>query len=639
MALLLPNVDHIVNADIPSMSRAGRNEAAHKTLTRKAAEQIEHEKAIKRAQEIKKRKEQLSGNDFFEASDFGRGCVDDVKREEMCSSPRLHPQREVLKQKEYRGERMGVFRELHVEIPKLQLVDIGGVTNEAKAQLIEGKTPRDVDDLTDDEGESDGAGSEPASPARVVVPQKPKGTASPHRSRKQPHVSAAFLSPSRWKEASTARAPAVGHYRPKFAAVEYRTTHGTILPAQASTARAKPDYRAPLRLSPTSDTTKELTRKVSGGDITVPGREEDTLPAIKRTAPPAPDKHSTSSFKSKTARVAALATAAPDQIYWPRNDNATSTGGQPAKGQVRFDRMVERRPLEITTAAPDNFYVFKSALSQHSPVKMSKQSPRKPLSLEGVEDEGTRYYDAGRAKELKFPRMSSGPSFDKTSPRKDASVIANTVSVEAVEGDITAAVFRQPKVPSLDRMAARPQQRPAVNDVMYDVSTELTTSRTRAAIVREGGPGHQPLFEKKITENCSYDPDPTPVRPKYLRSIEFKKDVPRPERDLTVRMADLVYDTDLTLTKSRTIGNPMLSQHLSRQKRNALLSPRTYAPDVVYDTSANGLGIRKERGDKGAIDFAKAVPRDAVFKGRGMPSERFLAKHPRAPSPGRYDVK
>jgi hypothetical protein len=668
----LPNVDAITKLNIPSLSRAGRNEAAHKELS--ARNRYQSVVGSPRTSSIRKAEAAHQGNskvtEFFEANTFGEQQTSDVPRREMCSSPRLHPQRATQALQDYRHERMATFEDLHRSIPKLSLVDLEGICSDGARQLTTGRTPRALDEfLEEDEAAANGnietprvgsdddddeavhsrRGGTALKDHKVDSPSKLTKVPKPPHGAPENGPSACFLSPTRWREV-VSQNPPVGHYRPKFFAVEHRPLQGNILPLGSTTPREKrvigPGHAAgsprgvDLGSSPASQAGSGVVLPPIPGDHQ-PGRSpalgDDIQSPTRRGGPPGPTFESTSAFKSMTKRPQVHSSNPDPGAYWPLNDLAIKS---PPKGQIRFDRM-PGRDYEVATSprscAPDAVYQLPSTLKVSSPVKMSKQIPRPqpgvidltteaPLRVSDVNP----VYSTDVSVALKFPR-SPQYSFEKLSPRDGgASTKKNAphgVSVESVEGDLTEPLRPHLPVLAFERLTARKEEKPTINDLTYNVDDSLTVYRTPHAILREDGAGHLPLWEKRITDNCSYNPQLNSSRPKILREIDFSKDVPRPEH--RVRMADLDYNPQHVLQTARVKGNPMMAQHLSRAKRNKVLTARAAAPDIAYNVKPPAVHLPK-------IDFGKCVPRAAIFKGRGKPSDNWVKAQQYSPGPGDY---
>jgi hypothetical protein len=455
------------------------------------------------------------------------------------------------------------------------------------------------------------------------------GGASPRPKRDV--LSAAFSAPERFKETQKfVVAPSVGHYRPKYGAVEHAVVSGQIDPVALTKRRVPPlelvkdpvpqmttvmtgarDEVRPLAVKEREARRAQRAAELAAG---VDDDDNDLLTKRRSAGPPTATRTSSPAFRSKVAAVelAAHPTAAPDAMYYPAAENGTMHS---ARSHVEFAKQTPRPPMSLNAILPEprsQLTAFSKEAARNAP-DIAKYSPRSNGPRRRVADAPL---DVQRADGLRYERPRAADFTNSLSPRGEEDsrpAIRVGVSVEEVPA-LNHPSDRRAPASNFTTMLIRRDPKPPVDLPPLDLSLDAVSPRTRTVQMRSDAVGHRDFWNSALnTEVGAYAVDLESIRAKHLRNFDFGKGLSR--IDARANIADLTYD--VKVPSPRVQGNPMIAQQVSRVKREAVLAAKSGAADVTYDVRPPPLW------PAGAIDFSRHVDRHTHVAGRGHPSERM----------------
>lgn len=565
-----------------------------------------------------------------------------LRRDELCSSARTRvpqlAQAQASTSKLALAERSELAR-LRARVPTLELIDEGALTKDGEA-LMKSLTPRRL-------LEEAPAVPAPASNVRSTSPKSPQAPQRKDGAANSALNSSSFMSSPRWGNEARVKpaVPPIGHYWPRYAAVEHSVRGGKMgpLPAPPKRREAASEKVSPQPLvSLASQSSFEITQQNPNGtskDITAASPDGEDSEAVQgKAGPPQPGRYSTWAFKSRipVCPPPKYVSAAPDKWYWPYNECCVSSARAPS-GPV-MSKQTPRPPLTGRSMADPGALTLPTTLTQRTPVIMQKQVPRElsPLRSDGAQARKEAYDIDECLRKVVWPRDNVVDFTKQASPRDKSGGMAAArvgVSVEEVESLPIAANLPNARSPDFDRMRPRDPSKPKQNDFEYEVSYSITDHRPKDAKIQPNTTGHKSLFCPHETDRCGqYDPQLTATRPRMARDVYIARCTPRKQE--LVPMMDVTYDPKEDLSKPRIKSVPHMSTGLSRNKRNATKNLKSCAADVVYTYDLHAL---RPRAVGGALPFDKQAERDKVFAGRNSPSFEYSSTHPRAPPVGSYD--
>lgn len=312
----------------PSISRAGRNCVTHvRSDTKKVKKSVVAAQTGESAGAMARRANRAAAAAAVDDGKlaFGRGIThDDGGRHELCSSPRAHPEMDLIRTAEYEQNRRQQFVGIQEAVPQLALVDEGVVEEELALRRQPIAALRDDGDapmrtpharaITPSKAHGDSDGKHHHAPQQHAVPSPPKKAVVGAGPRPPPanHSSASFTSPKRFQESSrTVTMPPVGHYRPKHAMTEHSMrTHGLILPGPSSkplTPRGTSSHHEAVKLPELPRTAREVSNSnMAASQTNAPDKppavasptDDDLTPTRKKAGPPQSDRFGSPCFRS-----------------------------------------------------------------------------------------------------------------------------------------------------------------------------------------------------------------------------------------------------------------------------------------------------------------------------------------------------
>ena len=337
-------------------------------------------------------------------------------------------------------------------------------------------------------------------------------------------------------------------------------------------------------------------------------------------------------FRSGSPKIGPLQkTAAPDEWYWPRNDPGSPRSFN-VRGRGDFTMLTPRRPLVDPSGVPDAYYnVTKPTGSESAHTVRQFELQYRPSVTEtnaaSVALEGDATYDASVAVKPTKPTIRN-VDFTKSSPRGEfGPATAATISVDFAD-ELPEPNRRHVATFSYDTMLARKDNLRPMLDLQYDASDGAVSPRIVAAVIDARVPGHQPLTSCDMPTEIGEPPRLELARAKITRDLRFEKYSPR--KDQPTHLLDKLYECDEPLRKinPRVLGDPMMHDSLSREKRAKVILPVKPTLQVQYDYPVPRLPAAH-------YSFTKQVSTDATFSGY-EPSHQFVRSHPRAPPVGTY---
>eukprot|EP01006_Ploeotia_vitrea_P066170 TRINITY_DN94452_c0_g1_i1.p1 TRINITY_DN94452_c0_g1~~TRINITY_DN94452_c0_g1_i1.p1 ORF type:complete len:608 (+),score=34.54 TRINITY_DN94452_c0_g1_i1:36-1859(+) len=523
-------------------------------------------------------------------------AVDTGRTNELCSSPREHPQLmakyTTLKNAE---RRMAFTKTVNLPTKKGQrgkaAAKYDDMDPQARHQYM---FQPDSDDETDN-GAKQGKGTS----SFKTVP----------RSKHKPY---------------NIDTPEVGHYRPRFTVIERRAQSALV----RGKTGAKPEPLAKRQRPATANARLLGTdEKKTGKEVTIvaPKRPQSAAAAPNTSSgstTPALPQRGTSPFLSKVKNRPEAKPAPTTSSYWPINESMLSTSQRPGKGAfIEFDVMLDRdkskigmRGTQLKSDAPDVVYdnVNTPALTPkvYGEVAFDKMTG------------GTRGQEAKvmyAADHMDYhpqlpEKRAPTPNFEKTAGRDQVplnlALIKKAKEMPEEPSGVPPPARRTKQAIPFDKQTNRQPLWQTTSALEYDPSYELVHKRTHTPQLQHGD-GHQALFAASITKDCDYNPNYNAIfgqvtgQHTFTPLIEEKK--AEPDAHGKGKGADVFYDVDTEVTKPRIKGNPMMKLHLSRDARNHAMRKKTNSPDTFYDYSLEA--ILPKTTPTSALDFSKTVSR------------------------------
>uniref|UniRef100_A0A7S1NPI2 Uncharacterized protein n=1 Tax=Eutreptiella gymnastica TaxID=73025 RepID=A0A7S1NPI2_9EUGL len=465
-------------------------------------------------------------------------------------------------------------------------------------------------------------------------------------------------------------APPVGHYRPRFAVVD-RTAPASLLRGPPEPASPRPprtyDQSSPHK-TPHAGSSKPSAAAEAAPAAAAVHADEPAAPAPEGGAAedpngppkaqlpaagadstaesPRPTKHGyvvatprrqakpkgTAPFVSRTPQAGdrpADPLRSPDKVYWPYNE--VNTSPRPGKGaMVDFDRATISSPKYYNGCAPDVIYdpkapkalspgpafenqIDRTKAQRTATVQVYRQGTSFQVNGMQAYDSANYHVDEAEAKSTKF-RNHNPVDFNKKASR-DQVPTAMTKSPTAMTKDLGYDV-QTPKAhsPTVAFGKQKPREQYMCQlplDLSYDPKYTLV-ERTAPTKGMDKSEGHKDFFTTPEHKDVQYNPSDRFSTPRRDFSPNFSAGPENSRPPLKRPQVDKFYDRDSPLAKPRTKGNPMLAQHISRDRRNETLSPKGQAPDKFYDYSAE---IALPSPGKSYVEFGKMPPRDTFGTG------------------------
>jgi hypothetical protein len=498
---------------------------------------------------------------------FGRGITtDDGHRREMCSSPRPHPELDAFLVAEFEAGRKSAFLGLQREVASMELLDTDAVEEEILARLpsvpvysrLAARTvqPMQASNLiprsgnlspppgTPPQQSPNTDGNQPelrhdvANEALTLSQQQQQQLAQTGRSvrmvsppshghtghgtspnrvggasprPKRDVLSAAFSAPERFKETQKfVVAPSVGHYRPKYGAVEHAVVSGQIDPVALTKRRVPPlelakdpvpqmttvmtgarDEVRPLAVKEREARRAQRAAELAAG---VDDDDNDLLTKRRSAGPPTATRTSSPAFRSKVAAVelAAHPTAAPDAMYYPAAENGTMHS---ARSHVEFAKQTPRPPMHLNAILPEprsQLTAFSKEAARNAP-DIAKYSPRSNGPRRRVPDAPL---DVQRADGLRYERPRAADFTNSLSPRGEEDSRPSPrvgVSVEEVPA-LNHPSDRRAPASNFTTMLIRRDPKPPVDLPPLDLSLDAVSPRTRTVQMRSDAVGHRDFW-------------------------------------------------------------------------------------------------------------------------------------------------
>jgi hypothetical protein len=457
------------------------------------------------------------------------------------------------------------------------------------------------------------------------------------RDFKQVRPHAAFLAVSRDDVVAVKllQGPPVGHYRPRFHAVE-EALHIPKIARRQHSPRSRPQAKSPAAAS--------TPAPVSAGGATSSQHSPGALAAQTSLSETI---HTTSLGKTMGAASGVPADSVPQaKCTWPF---ASRSKGH----ELQLNQSYSTTPSApfINTSLVDNFagskltcFMSKHVGRQHSPttindlsydssppkaktptVYMDRQPPRNhpdhvPRTSANV-PRGQVLVDIEAGERMKYPRQPT-VSLDKVSPHKNEwlslrSPLQDTYEHHAVASAVSdmTADPREEAAPAhtIDlRRSSRSAKSTPVLDLVYDVDRSAVDKHVPAAIIKED------LFSKRSQNNSaselrSYSVDL--VHKKIVHGVSISGMASREQHSKSGRTSPMhlleaqhkFYDIN-TAGEHEARGVPKISLFVSREKRAKVNLPAHQFVDTVYDYSPDAG--KKSSSGKANVNFDRVLDRE-----------------------------
>eukprot|EP01063_Lacrimia_lanifica_P000279 TRINITY_DN10136_c0_g1_i1.p1 TRINITY_DN10136_c0_g1~~TRINITY_DN10136_c0_g1_i1.p1 ORF type:complete len:742 (+),score=218.04 TRINITY_DN10136_c0_g1_i1:106-2226(+) len=593
--------------------------------------------------------------------------VDGGRGKEMCSSPRGHPELQTKLTEIMVSDRTVNFKK------KMELKE--------EAELVE-KLERELRAATSG-GMAPSAIASPKSPATAR-----SMAASARGSPRKPATaqqSSCFQTVDRWMASKySMKTPPVGHYRPKYCAVD-----GSV---KVLTMHQKPPVRnlrkiknamqesvAELNTS-AFDKCKSMLKSVvaiksagSGSQLMSPTVEPIPPPGQPPADARSPqrclgydawlEKHRAAETEGTSAFRSAVPTAenrptplpvSPDKFYYPYNECGKGrkppprAGHQWQLGTSRKNKIVFKGYSDKSDA-PDVMYDVQKPTSPVGNLSMSDQvarnkaagdgqqmASRKVIRLNAQSEDHTLHkfpashlvYNTEKLENVKFKKTDTMVSFDRSTTRdqRPTEVQKPKKLVDPVIPYEMSPDRKSPDTVNFHNQTARQPLMNVLHDLEY-ANRVPGKSPVAADLDRTGG--HQGLFAPSITLECNYDPSVASVKPRSNQTIHLKKMLSRDEVKTGVKKPvapDTFYETD---PATRMMVNGVVVEvplKGSRTQGNPMIHSH-----ISREKRSNCTAVRKSSPDKyydykvpaghvAGIDFKRVVSREDKSIGRLQPT-------------------